>query len=582
MKKSEELIRRALLNKKADFDSDKLWDKISQDIVPEQKDNGSTFLYSTIGLILLVAAGLGYYLTMDSATNIMLSANGISIENKSKNKSQKELKNTAQVVGDFDASTQLSTGASTQLSTGKKVEKSEISNSIITKENKLKSINNNLQKNTITAQQNKAKKTNKNTSYNTIIPTTGSTKNKAITNSVKIEKPNNINTFEPISTMTAATKAITPKSYEIINKQSKRSTKKEVDIDNKTISNTITVQTENSVSNSINHSNIKEEIIVQNSISNTVIDTDKKTINSNIKNSVSNTNLSTKNNTTNSIQTRRQTTQITPTLITMTRPIVETKASSVGMIKSFPNDLTLVNTLNGSSRIKMPRWSNLTEPIKRWNNFELQVVIGAGVVNTYSNSFNVFGSFGSWRNTSTQAILEGGLTFSFFFRDRLSLRSGLLIQEKNYRDFISLEQYTHAYNILYNLNNLTIPLVANYHWTDKKWKPFVGAGLYFNVPINAITTACTELSTDPAQMESALICPTINPDNGLSAIFEAGTAFPMFKQKFSLSLLANISFQEAYFSEHYAISTQNQIGYGTSSGSYVNLRLKYHLPLKKK
>lgn len=170
-------------------------------------------------------------------------------------------------------------------------------------------------------------------------------------------------------------------------------------------------------------------------------------------------------------------------------------------------------------------------------------------------------------------MTEFGMEAEFSIIDQISIYSGYFLQKKSYKEgipnYVSSAVYGYSY---------TFPLFVRYNFSNSVKSPYVSMGTYFNLE-NKV-----EYYSSIGRQNGLLIDQrNVLEYNNLSVGFEIGKRFRIKKMNFSYSIHYNYSWQESFTSEFKDLAideTENQnIGYGTSNGSALGMRLKYHFGL---
>lgn len=153
------------------------------------------------------------------------------------------------------------------------------------------------------------------------------------------------------------------------------------------------------------------------------------------------------------------------------------------------------------------------------------------------------------------------------------LRSGILFFQKSYKT-----KFPSGGSSTRTAYNFSIPIMLQYERPFKSLIPYIAMGVgidkYDEIGLisgfGSTTLGYGIQSTTPAVGWR------------LSGQFELGSHFHLFKQKFSVALLGNLSNGKTYNSDYLAIKgadIEELVGNGYSTGNTISLRLRYHLPL---
>lgn len=167
-------------------------------------------------------------------------------------------------------------------------------------------------------------------------------------------------------------------------------------------------------------------------------------------------------------------------------------------------------------------------------------------------------------------MTEYGVELEYNVTNNLSFYSGFLLQRKTYKEELKSGSNSTSFGYSY-----TFPLFARYNLNTSHNSPYISLGTYLNIEepdeSYGIIGEINGVTIDKKQPIEY---------NNLSLGIEVGKRFRIKRMDFSYAINYNYSWQESFKSEYKDLSihpSENQkIGYGTSNGSYLGLRLKYH------
>ena len=205
-------------------------------------------------------------------------------------------------------------------------------------------------------------------------------------------------------------------------------------------------------------------------------------------------------------------------------------------------------------------------------------------------SFNFISSAGLMQPTTTitkqeyerkvkpklSVMTEFGFEAEYNLNQNLSIFSGFLLHKRTYKE----ELYTGSTSQL-STYSFTFPIFMRYNLNEFVNSPYLSTGIYFNleneIPFYTSLSTADGISIDKRQAISY---------NNISLGFEIGKRISIKRLKFSTSLHYNYSWRKSFSSEYRDLSVEDlenqNFGYGSSNGSVLGIRLKYHLGLLEK
>ncbi|WP_235299723.1 hypothetical protein [Portibacter marinus] len=173
----------------------------------------------------------------------------------------------------------------------------------------------------------------------------------------------------------------------------------------------------------------------------------------------------------------------------------------------------------------------------------------------------------------TSLMTEFGIESEYNITNQLSLFSGFLLQRKTYKEELQTGSNSTSFGYSY-----TFPLFIRYNLSTSRNSPYISFGSYFNIEepdeSYGFIGNIGGVSIDGKQPLEY---------NNLSLGIEVGKRFRIRKMDFSYAINYNYSWRESFTSEYKDLSIEQSkdqnIGYGTSNGSFIGLRLKYHFGL---
>ena len=165
---------------------------------------------------------------------------------------------------------------------------------------------------------------------------------------------------------------------------------------------------------------------------------------------------------------------------------------------------------------------------------------------------------------------EFGFELEYNLNDNFSMYTGYLLQRRSYKEVLKSGSGGKLFAYSY-----TFPFFVRYNFTGSKLSPYISSGIYYNLEKdNGDYFSFGDLNGLYFRNTKVLRY------NHISIGFEIGKRFALWKQNFSASLHYNYSWQESYSNEYVddqiKDASKQQFGYGSSNGSAIGLRIKYH------
>lgn len=153
------------------------------------------------------------------------------------------------------------------------------------------------------------------------------------------------------------------------------------------------------------------------------------------------------------------------------------------------------------------------------------------------------------------------------------LRSGILFYQKAYKTRFESGSTSSLFGY-----NYSIPILLQYEKSTGNLRPYAAIGIGLDRYEELGFTAISGNTLQGHGIQST----TLGAGWRMSGQIELGSHFYLFKQKFSLALLGNISKGRTFNSDYYTMEGReliDKLGNAHSSGNSISLRLRYHIPL---
>jgi len=174
----------------------------------------------------------------------------------------------------------------------------------------------------------------------------------------------------------------------------------------------------------------------------------------------------------------------------------------------------------------------------------------------------------------TSEMIEFGIETEYFLNSQLSIYSGLLLHRKTYKQGFPSGSTSKSFAY-----SFTFPIFARYYLNKENTSPYFSFGAYYSLqdedPSFASFTTQKGINIRHSQPIER---------NAFSVGFEIGKRIFFKGANLSYSIHYNYEWEQSFTSEYEDVNLESilerRVGYGTSNGSAIGLRLKYNFGLK--